>query len=138
MSQSEHSGTTRESIESLLSTITESDTKLAEMRTRQAAVRGRGVTAGGRVVAEVLPTGALVGLSIDPRAMRLGAEDLADEVLAAVKEAAKDAADRAAELMEPAVFLRMSDRARGEAADDGTDIEQVLAALRDVRRQHGL
>ncbi|MEV4111212.1 YbaB/EbfC family nucleoid-associated protein [Nonomuraea sp. NPDC049695] len=54
------------------------------------AVRGRGEAAHGQVTAEVLASGALGGLRIDPRAMRLGADALAEAVLAAANAAAAD------------------------------------------------
>ncbi|GGS78450.1 YbaB/EbfC family nucleoid-associated protein [Nonomuraea spiralis] len=63
------------------------------------AVRGRGEAADGQVRAEVLPTGALGGLRIDPRAMRLGADAVAEAVLAAAGAAAEDLAAQMAGLM---------------------------------------
>jgi DNA-binding protein YbaB len=133
MPQGSHLRAVRNPVDSLLSVITESDEHLARIRAHQAELRGRGTTANGRVVAEVLSSGALVSLSIDPRAMRLGSEVLADEILAAVRKAAQDVSGRATELMEPSVTELM-----GDQTDDGTDIEQVLAALRDIRRQFGV
>lgn len=66
-----------------------------------AAVRGRGEAAEGRVVAEVTPAGALAGLTIDPRAMRLGSADLAEAILEAAAEAARDAERGSSDLMAP-------------------------------------
>jgi len=54
------------------------------------AIRGQGAAANGQVKAEVLASGALSGLRIDPRAMRLGADALAEAVLAAANAAAAD------------------------------------------------
>jgi DNA-binding protein YbaB len=139
MPQGSHLRPVRDPVESLLSVISESDGHLAQIRARQAELRGRGTTANGRVVAEVLSTGALVALSIDPRAMRLGAESLADEILAAVRQAGQDVAGRAGEFTEPAVAGLLGATERADDFDDAsTDIEQVLAALRDVRRQFGV
>ncbi|WP_327088939.1 YbaB/EbfC family nucleoid-associated protein [Nonomuraea sp. NBC_01738] len=53
-------------------------------------IRGRGEAADGQVKAEVLPGGGLAGLRIDPRAMRLGADALAEAILAAANAAASD------------------------------------------------
>lgn len=64
-------------------------------------VRGRGEAAEGRVVAETTMTGALAGLTIDPRAMRLGSDELAAAVLQAAAAAARDAGDQARALAEP-------------------------------------
>ncbi|MCK2218747.1 YbaB/EbfC family nucleoid-associated protein [Actinomadura sp. ATCC 31491] len=64
-------------------------------------VRGRGEAADGRIVAEASQTGALTGLVIDPRAMRLGSGELAAEILRAAARAARAAGDQAAELAAP-------------------------------------
>ncbi|MGW0200963.1 YbaB/EbfC family nucleoid-associated protein, partial [Nonomuraea sp. NPDC003201] len=50
---------------------------LQELRESLDNLRGHGEAANGQVKAEVLPSGALGGLRIDPRAMRLGADALA-------------------------------------------------------------
>ncbi|MFG6197263.1 YbaB/EbfC family nucleoid-associated protein [Nonomuraea sp. JJY05] len=63
---------------------------LQELRESLNDIRGRGEAANGQVKAEVLPSGALGGLRIDPRAMRLGADALAEAVLAAASDAAAD------------------------------------------------
>jgi DNA-binding protein YbaB len=65
---------------------------LEELREGLGAVRGRGTAAHGQVEAEVLASGALGSLRIDPRAMRLGADALAEAVLAAAGEAGADLA----------------------------------------------
>ncbi|MFI7447750.1 YbaB/EbfC family nucleoid-associated protein [Nonomuraea sp. NPDC049714] len=63
---------------------------LEELQESLGAVRGRGAAAHGQVEAEVLASGALGGLRIDPRAMRLGADALAEAVLTAASNAAAD------------------------------------------------
>ncbi|MCG5219410.1 YbaB/EbfC family nucleoid-associated protein [Streptosporangium sp. KLBMP 9127] len=77
-------------------------------------VRGRGVAAQGRVVAEASPTGAFTGLTIDPRAMRLGSDELATVILQAAGAATRDAESRMRELMHPLVAGTMLET----AADD--------------------
>lgn len=51
---------------------------------RLAEARGSGEAAGGLVRAEVDGTGDLVGLVIEPKAMRLASEDLAEAVREAI------------------------------------------------------
>ncbi|MEV1169255.1 YbaB/EbfC family nucleoid-associated protein [Nonomuraea sp. NPDC049784] len=69
----------------------QADTRpLEELQESLNAIRGRGEAANGQVKAEVLPSGALGSLRIDPRAMRLGADALAEAVLAAASDAAAD------------------------------------------------
>lgn len=73
--------------------------QLEELQEGLNAVRGRGEAAGGQVKAEVSPSGALSGLRIDARAMRLGADALAEAVLAAASAAAADLTTQLAGMM---------------------------------------
>ncbi|MFC4529492.1 YbaB/EbfC family nucleoid-associated protein [Sphaerisporangium dianthi] len=66
---------------------------------RISETRGRGEAEEGRVVVEALPGGSVVSLRIDPRAMRLGSEALAEAILAAARLAEADAAGQAESLM---------------------------------------
>lgn len=69
----------------------QADTRpLEELQESLHAIRGRGEAANGQVKAEVLASGALGSLHIAPRAMRLGADALAEAVLAATSNAAAD------------------------------------------------
>ncbi|GGL10667.1 hypothetical protein Sme01_16000 [Sphaerisporangium melleum] len=70
---------------------------------RMAETRGQGEAEDGRVVVEVSPGGSLVSLRIDPRAMRLGSEALAEAIIAAARQAEQDAARRAEAVMLPLV-----------------------------------
>ncbi|WP_433440782.1 YbaB/EbfC family nucleoid-associated protein [Nonomuraea sp. CA-141351] len=79
-----------------------------------ATVRGRGEAAEGRVVAEVTQGGALAGLTIDPRAMRLGSAELAAAVLEAAAAAARDAEQGANDLLGPFIAGTLLD-----GGDDG-------------------
>ncbi|GAA3666412.1 hypothetical protein GCM10022224_033080 [Nonomuraea antimicrobica] len=72
---------------------------LEELQESLNALRGRGEAAGGLVRAETLPNGALSSLHIDPRALRLGVEALAEAVLAAAGEAAADVTARMAGML---------------------------------------
>ncbi|MEV0968088.1 YbaB/EbfC family nucleoid-associated protein [Microtetraspora glauca] len=72
-----------------------------EVGRRLAEVRGRGEAAGGHVRADVLATGALNGLYIDPRAMRLGSEALVEAIMEAVGKATRAATEMADKLMTP-------------------------------------
>ncbi|WP_285778748.1 YbaB/EbfC family nucleoid-associated protein [Microtetraspora sp. NBRC 13810] len=78
----------------------QADTRpLLDLQESLNAVRGRGEAANGQVTAEVLPSGALGGLRIDPRALRLGADALAEAVLAAAGDATADLARQMAGMM---------------------------------------
>ncbi|MEU1735210.1 YbaB/EbfC family DNA-binding protein [Streptosporangium sp. NPDC020145] len=51
---------------------------------------GRGTAADGRIVAEVSPDGLLSSLRADPRVMRMGLQELCDQVVHAVNAALND------------------------------------------------
>jgi DNA-binding protein YbaB len=76
-------------------------TALEGLRDQIASIKGRSAAAEGRVVVEVTQTGALVGLTIDPRAMRLGSDQLAAAILEAATGAARDAEREASDLVTP-------------------------------------
>ncbi|MCO6011611.1 YbaB/EbfC family nucleoid-associated protein [Actinoallomurus purpureus] len=82
--------------------LTEQAERFAEARTKLAEARGRGEAADGKVVVEVARGGALQSLKIDPRAMRLGSEALAEAILEAAGKAGQDITDQTNELMKPA------------------------------------
>jgi DNA-binding protein YbaB len=119
-------------IEDLVTTITRQNAALQEAQTRVSEVRGQGQAADDRVKVEVDRFGALTSLRIDPRAMRLGAEALAEAILAAAAEGVRDARTRADEVMQPLV-AELTAAATGPADLGELDLDEVLAALRDVR-----
>ncbi len=88
-------------LKSLLEGFQRETVQLQRLHERIAEVRGRGEAADGRVVVETTQTGALAGLTIDPRAMRLGSEELATTILEAAAEAERDAAQAASDLVAP-------------------------------------
>ncbi|GGO66982.1 YbaB/EbfC family nucleoid-associated protein [Nonomuraea cavernae] len=87
----------------LLDRFRQETAELERLRERIAAVRGRGVAADGRVVVETTQTGALAGLVIDSRAMRLDSAELAAAILEASAESAGDAQRAVGDLMAPFV-----------------------------------
>lgn len=87
----------------LLDEFLEETRPLDELQEEIAAMRGHGEAAGGQVRAEVLPSGALAGLRLDPRAMRLGADALTEAILEAATLAATDVTARVTERMSEAM-----------------------------------
>lgn len=96
-------GTGDQEIDRLVDQFQQDVAELERLRDRIAEVKGRGEAAQGRVVVEVAPTGALAGLTIDPRAMRLGSDELAAAILEAAAEAARNAGDGISDLVDPFV-----------------------------------
>lgn len=68
-----------------------------ELRQRLGEVRGQGESAGGLVRVEVAVGGRVTKLTLDPRAIRLGTEGIAEQIMAALDVAAADAARQVAE-----------------------------------------
>ncbi|MEV0755704.1 YbaB/EbfC family nucleoid-associated protein [Streptosporangium sp. NPDC050280] len=71
------------------------------MREDLTEMRAHGEAADGLVKVEVAPGGALLGVDINPRAMRLGSEALGEAIMEAVGEASKMAAARMDEVLAP-------------------------------------
>ena len=136
-------GSPGESIDSLIASITEQNEKLLEMQRAMAEMRGRGEAAEGKITVEVGHNGALVGLTIDPRAMRMGSEQLAEEILAAAQEAAEDISERSEEMMRPLIVeLMQGSQQVGDASTGspfgGSDVDEVLSALKEARKKMGI
>ncbi|WP_326821118.1 YbaB/EbfC family nucleoid-associated protein [Streptosporangium sp. NBC_01756] len=74
-----------------------------EVRRQIEETRGRGEGANGQVTVEVLATGSLATLRIDPRAMRLGSEVLAETILEAVRQAEEDVTNQMTALTQPLI-----------------------------------
>ncbi|WP_248961052.1 YbaB/EbfC family nucleoid-associated protein [Sphaerisporangium perillae] len=88
-------------VDQVLETLATQSARFEEVGRLISDIRGRGEAEDGRVVVEVLPSGSLASLTIDPRAMRLGSQALAEAILAAAKEAEEDATRKAETLMSP-------------------------------------
>ncbi|GAB2816545.1 hypothetical protein GCM10027176_21510 [Actinoallomurus bryophytorum] len=124
------------SVKDLVSLIAEQNTRLRETQAQLTQLRGIGCSADERVRVEVDRFGALAELRIDPRAMRLGSEALAEAILDAARQGARDAEARAEEMMRPLVE-EMTETTRmdpGRAGFAGPELEDILDVLRDVRR----
>ncbi|GLW05028.1 hypothetical protein Misp01_01580 [Microtetraspora sp. NBRC 13810] len=88
-------------LDRMMSVLGEQNARFEKVGRDLAETRGRGEAAGGQVKVEVSADGALQGLTIDPRAMRLGSEALAAAIMEAAKRAEQDVASQAGLLMEP-------------------------------------
>jgi DNA-binding protein YbaB len=123
-------------VKDLVSSLARQNAPLYATQSRMKKLRGTGRSAGDRVRVEVDRFGVLVGLTIDPRAMRLGSQALSEAILEAVEEGVLDAKAQADAMMRPLVE-ELTDTTRsdpGYAEFAGWEPKDVLAALRDVRR----
>src|SRR4051812_1161514 len=91
----------RSSIDSLTAMVTGQNTKLHDVRRQMTELKGKGRAADERVEVEVDQSGALAGLKIDPRAMRLGSQELAEAILTAAQQGVRDVNAQAEKLMQP-------------------------------------
>jgi DNA-binding protein YbaB len=132
----------RESVEGLASLITRQNAGLREAQARMRRLRGKGTAADERVTVEVDRFGALVDLRIDPRAMRLGSQVLAEAILDAARRGVRDVRAQADDMMRPLVTeLAATNVTIGASAGTdfaGRDVEDVLAAFREVRQDLSL
>jgi DNA-binding protein YbaB len=124
------------SVKDLVSSLAQQNTRLRETQGRMKELRGTGRSADERVRVEVDQFGVLTGLRIDPRAMRLGSEALAEAILAAVEQGVRDVKAQADAMMRPLVedLTGTTRTDPGGAEFAGWEPKDVLAALRDVRR----
>jgi len=122
------------SIENLTAMVTGQNAKLHDVRRQITELRGTGRAAGERVEVEVDQFGALAGLRIDPRAMRLGSQELAEAILSAARHGVRDVNAQAEKLMQPLIMEFMAANRRVDAVEPaGQDLDDVLAALQAVR-----
>jgi DNA-binding protein YbaB len=94
-------GTGDQEIERFADELQKDLASLGGLQERITEIRGRGESAQGRVVAEASASGVLTGLTIDPRAMRLGSDELAGAILQAAAGAVQNAGEQINELMGP-------------------------------------
>ncbi|MEW9554440.1 YbaB/EbfC family nucleoid-associated protein [Nonomuraea sp. NPDC050783] len=64
-------------------------------------VTGQAESPDGRIRVRVSSTGQLAGLHLDPRAMRLGSQELADAIMELSRRAAEDATRRLVDVTRP-------------------------------------
>jgi DNA-binding protein YbaB len=101
-------------------------------------LRGKGKAADERVTVEVEQFGAMVDLRIDPQAMRMGWEALAEAMLSAAEQGVRDVKAQVDEMVQPLIADLAGTNQRigsapAEAAFADQHMDDVLAALRDVR-----
>lgn len=91
--------------------------KAEELQQRMREVTGRATSEDERIAVTFSEANGLQGLTIDPRAMRAGSEELAEQIMAVVNQAREDAVRQSNDLVQE-VF--------GDSAPDpGKLLEQV-------------
>lgn len=85
--------------------------RLAEVQEQITTIRGTGTAAGGQIVVGADSSGRIDKIDLNPRVMRLGSKELADELLRAVNAAQDDCARQAEELLAGAGMNTVVDEA---------------------------
>ncbi|MEV5704619.1 YbaB/EbfC family nucleoid-associated protein [Actinoallomurus sp. NPDC052274] len=142
-----HTG--NEEFDRILAQVGEQMQRFEEARKELSSLKGRATAADGQVEVEVLPSGALSSLQINPRAMRLGSEALAEAILEAAGKAAKEAAERMNEIMGSVTgrsadfsqllqgkLLSMNPDAESDLHDP--QLADAMEQFQEMRRRYGL
>jgi DNA-binding protein YbaB len=141
--------TGNEEFDRILAQVGDQMQRLEQAREELSSLKGRATAADGQVEVEVLPSGALASLKINPRAMRLGSEALAEAILEAAGKAGKEAADRLNEIMgsvtgRSADFSQMlqgkllSMNPEAEADIHDPQLKEAMSQFQDMRRRYGI
>lgn len=125
-----------ENLERMARESEESVRRLTEMTKDLASVTGEGESRSGQVVARTDHEGLLESIRLDPRAMRMGSEELGEEIVEAVRAAQRNAQGQAERFLSEALA---SDATR-EPFDIGElqrQLEDMQASFREsVNRSH--
>ncbi|MEV0678531.1 YbaB/EbfC family nucleoid-associated protein [Actinosynnema sp. NPDC050436] len=97
--------------------------KVAQLKDKLADLRGEARSADGSVVVTVAPSGAVLGLQLAPNAMRLSHTQLQQEILGAIRQATRHAAQALQDTVGPV----LGDKAAqfGEAFNAHTPIQPL-------------
>lgn len=121
----------------MLATLETTIAQAKEKASALAEIVGQGAAADGFVTARVGPTGALIGVELDPKAMRLPSVDLAAAVVEAARAAQADATAQVAALyrdQQTAYGVDFAALTSGQL-DMSEEIDKRLAAAREAVRR---
>ena len=109
--------------------------QLSGLQEKMSELRGEAFAADDRIRVEVGPSGNLLALEIDPRAMRLGSEALAEQILEASKAATVQMSEKLAELTAPFAGggQNLARAVTGDLPEDLTNnVPRSMGDLRDI------
>ena len=127
---------TSANIDQMMSKVAEQIATAKANAQAMAEMTGRGEVEEGKVVVTVNPTGALLSVELDPRAMRMASVDLGAAIVAASDLAKKDAAEQVRALWSTADTggLDIADVAQGNV-DLSATLDERLAKAQDALRK---
>ena len=94
-------------VDRILSGLKQQLDRYADTREQLAALSGSTTSPDGFITVTVGPTGHLTNLELNPRAMRMDSQTLAETIMATVRQAQAEIGERVSEIMAP-----MTDSAR--------------------------
>jgi DNA-binding protein YbaB len=112
--------------------------RIAKMQSDLAGSAGRGQGPRGMVRARTGPGGKLLGLRIDPEALRLSAEQVTAEVAAAISAAQKDYSRHADEIMAPVLGMRPSEQSVADIERGLGQLDVLAEDMERLARNHDL
>jgi DNA-binding protein YbaB len=123
-------------IDRVLSRLREQLERYSETREQLAGLNTTAVSPDGHITVDVGPSGHLTGLRLNPRAMRMDSQTLADTIMATVREAQAKVAEQVNEIMAP--FLGATNQlgalTTGQQGPPPVDPEQVMPVRWDSSR----
>jgi DNA-binding protein YbaB len=138
-----------EEYDRILAQVGDQMQKFEAAREELTNLRGQGKAADGQVTVEVLSSGSLSALEINPRAMRLGSEALAEAILEAARQATEDAVSHLNEIMGPITgqsidfgemlqgkLLSMNPEATADISNPR--LKEAMQSFHEMRRKYGI
>ncbi|MEU0565506.1 YbaB/EbfC family nucleoid-associated protein [Nonomuraea sp. NPDC005983] len=119
-----------ENLERMARESEQSILRLTEMSDELGAITGTGESADQQVRALVDNAGGIQRITIDPRAMRMGSEELADHVTAAVRAAQADAQRQGEEMLANALG--------SDAARFPLDMDALQRQVNDIQESFSM
>jgi DNA-binding protein YbaB len=131
-----------DNFERFLRNMEQSTSEFTELQERINEVVGKGEAADGRITAEYTTKEGLSALQLDPRALRLPAEELSQEIRAAVNAAAKDFQSQVTEMSGKLFGAPGDPKAQVDPAEAMAKLDQIGNAfagqMKDLVRELGI
>ncbi|GIG71339.1 YbaB/EbfC family DNA-binding protein [Phytomonospora endophytica] len=98
-------------------------------------LEGYAEAAEGQIIVRTAPPGRVSGMVIDPRAVRLGSEVLAEELTSAVNASLADLQAKSAELSGDTDFSELNEQLKGIQETAGAQLTAFTNALVDAQER---
>lgn len=109
----------RARLEESIRSFQEQAAKVAQLKDKLADLRGQATNEDGTVTVTTAPSGAVLGLRLDPKAMRYNHVQLQQEILDTIRRATEQAAQAMQAAVEPVLGNRVAQFTDAFAAHSG-------------------